>query len=47
MGKLFMEMGEYMRAEQFFLGILQDTSVHNQPRRLVRVHNGLAAKLYA
>ncbi|CAF1309052.1 unnamed protein product [Adineta steineri] len=43
MGKLFMEMGEYMRAEQFFLGMLQDTSVLNQPRRLVRVHNGLAA----
>lgn len=41
MGKLFMEMGEYSRAEQFFLGMLQDASVRSQPRRLVRVHNGL------
>ncbi len=40
-GKLFMEMGEYSRAEQFFLGILQDTSIRSQPSRLVRVHNGL------
>ena len=41
MGKLFMEMGEYARAEQFFLGMLHDASVRSQPRRLVRVHNGL------
>jgi hypothetical protein len=43
MGRLFMEMGEYTRAEQFFLGMLQDASVRSQPRRLVRVHNGLGA----
>jgi hypothetical protein len=43
MGKLCMEMGEYTQAEQFFLGMLQDASVRSQPRRLVRVHNGLGA----
>ena len=43
MGKLFMEMGEYTRSEQFFLGMLQDSSVRCQPRRLVRVHIGLGA----
>ena len=43
MGKLFMEMGEYARAEQFFLDMLQDTSVRSEPRRLVRVHIGLGA----
>jgi tetratricopeptide (TPR) repeat protein len=43
MGKLFMEMGEYTQAEQFFLEMLQDASVRGQPRRLVRVHNGLGA----
>lgn len=43
MGKLFIEMGEYAQAEQFFLGMLQDSSVRSQPRRLVRVHNGLGA----
>ena len=42
-GKLFMEMGEYAHTEKFFLGMLQDTSVRSQPRRLVRVHNGLGA----
>ncbi|UJR24988.1 hypothetical protein I4U23_006350 [Adineta vaga] len=43
MGKLFMDMEEYAHAEQFFLAMLQDASVQSQPRRLVRVHNGLAA----
>jgi tetratricopeptide (TPR) repeat protein len=43
MGKLFMEMGEYTQAEQFFLLMLHDASVRSQPRRLVRVHNGLGA----
>ena len=43
MGKLFMEMGEYTQAEQFFLSMLHDASVRSQPRRLVRVHNGLGA----
>jgi tetratricopeptide (TPR) repeat protein len=38
-----MEMGEYIQAEQFFLEMLQDTSVRSQPGRLVRVHNGLGA----
>ncbi|CAF0759070.1 unnamed protein product [Rotaria sp. Silwood1] len=42
-GKLFMEMGEYAHAEQFFIEMLQDASVRSQPRRLVRVHNGLGA----
>lgn len=42
-GKLFMEMGEFDQAERFFLGMLQDGSVRSQPRRLVRVHNGLGA----
>lgn len=40
-GKLFMEMGEYSRAEQFFLGMLNDSSILGQPKRLVRVHIGL------
>ncbi|CAF0794754.1 unnamed protein product [Adineta ricciae] len=43
MGKLFMDMEEYEHAEKFFLAMLEDTSVQSQPRRLVRVHNGLAA----
>ncbi|CAF4206675.1 unnamed protein product [Rotaria sp. Silwood2] len=43
LGKLLMDMGEYKRAEQFLLELLQDSSVRSQPRRLVRVHNGLAA----
>jgi tetratricopeptide (TPR) repeat protein len=41
MGKLLIEMGECDRAVQFYLGVLNDPSVLNQPRRLVRVHNGL------
>ncbi|CAF0915163.1 unnamed protein product [Adineta ricciae] len=43
LGKLLMEMGEYRRVEQFFLEILNDTSILSQPRRLVRAHNGLGA----
>ncbi|CAF1130647.1 unnamed protein product [Rotaria sordida] len=43
LGKLFMDMGEYKRAEQFLLDLLQDSTVCSQPRRLARVHNGLAA----
>ncbi|CAM4852072.1 unnamed protein product [Rotaria magnacalcarata] len=43
LGKLLVDMGEYKRAEQFLLSLLQDTAVLSQPRRLVRVHNGLAA----
>jgi hypothetical protein len=43
LGKFLLDMGEYRRAEQFFLAMLQDTSVRSQPRRLVRVHNGLGA----
>ncbi|CAF1059942.1 unnamed protein product [Rotaria sp. Silwood1] len=43
LGKLLMEMGEYKRAEQFLLELLHDPSVRSQPRRLVRVHSGLAA----
>jgi tetratricopeptide (TPR) repeat protein len=42
LGKVLIEIGEYRRAEQVFLGLLKDTSVLSQPRRLVRVHNGLA-----
>ena len=43
LGKLLMDMKEYRRAEQFFLGLLQDASIRSQPQRSVRVHNGLAA----
>jgi tetratricopeptide (TPR) repeat protein len=42
LGKLLIDMGEYRRAEQFFLEMLNDASVQSQPRRLVRVQNGLA-----
>jgi tetratricopeptide (TPR) repeat protein len=42
LGKLLIDMGNYRRAEQFFLEMLNDPSVQNQPRRLVRVQNGLA-----
>jgi hypothetical protein len=40
--KLFMNMGEYRRAEQCLMQLLEDPSVVSQPRRLVRVHTGLA-----
>ena len=43
LGKLLMEMGEYRRVEQFFLEMLNDPAILNQPRRLVRVRNGLGA----
>jgi hypothetical protein len=43
LSKLLIDMGEYRRAEQVFQSLLQDTSVRSQPRRLVRVHNGLGA----
>jgi tetratricopeptide (TPR) repeat protein len=43
LGKVLIDMGEYRRAEQVLLGLLKDTSVLSQPRRLVRVHNGLGA----
>ncbi|CAF3413348.1 unnamed protein product [Rotaria sp. Silwood1] len=43
LGKLLMDMGEYRRAEQCFLEMINDTSILSQPRRLVRVHNGLGA----
>ena len=42
-GKLFMDMGDFERAEEYFLSLLQDSSVLSQPRRLVRVHIGLGA----
>jgi tetratricopeptide (TPR) repeat protein len=40
-GKILMDMGEYRRAEQFLLELLKDTIVLNQPRRRLRVLNGL------
>jgi hypothetical protein len=43
LGKILIDMGEYRRAEQVLLGLLKDTSVLSQPRRLVRAHNGLGA----
>ncbi|UJR23839.1 hypothetical protein I4U23_026814 [Adineta vaga] len=41
LGKLIMEKGDYDQAEEFFLGMLEDSSVLNQPHRLIRVHRGL------
>ena len=43
LGRLLVDMGEYRRAEQVLLGLLDDPSVRSQPRRLVRAHNGLGA----
>lgn len=43
LGKLLIDMGEYRRAEQFFLELTNDKAVQSQPRRLVRVQNGLTA----
>jgi tetratricopeptide (TPR) repeat protein len=40
-GKLFLDKGDYEQAEQFFLAMLQDTTILNQPSRLTRVHKGL------
>ena len=45
-GKVLIDMGEHRHVEQFLLGFLQDESIRSQPRRLVRVYNGLGA-LYA
>ncbi|CAF1112349.1 unnamed protein product [Adineta ricciae] len=42
LGKLLMEKGDYEQAEEFFLALLLDPSVLNQPHRLARVHRGLA-----
>lgn len=42
LAKLLMDAGEYRRAEQCFFALLQDPSVLSQPRRLARVHKGLA-----
>lgn len=41
MGRLFMEIGDYEKAEQYFLAMLQDSAVQSQPIRLARVHRGL------
>ncbi|CAF1091167.1 unnamed protein product [Adineta steineri] len=43
MGTLLKLMDEYPRIEKFYLALLSDTSVLNQPSRLGRVHTGLAA----
>lgn len=43
LGRLLVDMGEYRRAEQVLLGLLNDPSVRSQPRRLARAHNGLGA----
>ncbi|CAF4782144.1 unnamed protein product [Rotaria sp. Silwood1] len=43
LGKLLIDMEEYKRAEQVLFGLLQDPNFCSQPRRLVRLHNGLAA----
>jgi tetratricopeptide (TPR) repeat protein len=43
LGKLCMDKGDYEQAERFFLGMLQDPSVLNQPFRLARVQRGLGA----
>lgn len=42
MGKLFMEIGDYEHAERFFLAMLNDPSLHNQPLNQARVYKGLA-----
>jgi len=42
-GVMLLEIGEYQRAERILLGLIQDQSVLSQPRRLLRVHNGLGA----
>ncbi|UJR07193.1 hypothetical protein I4U23_011481 [Adineta vaga] len=43
MGALLIRMDESQLIEKFYLGLLHDPSALNQPRRLIRVHNGLAA----
>ncbi|CAF2750253.1 unnamed protein product [Rotaria sp. Silwood2] len=42
LGKLLIDMEEYRRAEQVLLALFQDPNFCSQPRRLVRLHNGLA-----
>jgi hypothetical protein len=41
LAKTLMDMGEYSRAEKVLLALLEHTIVLNEPRRLVRAHNGL------
>jgi tetratricopeptide (TPR) repeat protein len=43
LGKLLIDMGEYRRAEQFFLEMLNDATIQSVPNRLVIVQNGLGA----
>ncbi|CAF1391139.1 unnamed protein product, partial [Rotaria sordida] len=42
LGKLLIDIEEYRRAEQVLFGLLEDPNFRSQPRRLVRLHNGLA-----
>lgn len=42
LGKLLIDMGDFRRAEQFLLDLLRDSAILSQPRRIVRVHKGLA-----
>ncbi|CAF4924336.1 unnamed protein product [Rotaria sp. Silwood1] len=42
-GKLLVEMGDFDRAEQFYLQILLDPSVLNQPRRNCRIQTALGS----
>ncbi|CAF0913822.1 unnamed protein product [Rotaria sordida] len=42
LGKLLIDMEEYRRAEQVLYGLMEDPNFRSQPRRLVRLHNGLA-----
>lgn len=41
-GKLLLDIGEYQQAEQYLIGMTQDKSIRSQPRRLIRIHKGLA-----
>ncbi|CAF2567073.1 unnamed protein product [Rotaria sp. Silwood2] len=41
LGKLLIDMEQYRRAEQVLFGLLEDPNFRSQPRRLVRLHNGL------
>jgi tetratricopeptide (TPR) repeat protein len=43
LSKLLIDMGEYSRAEQVFLGLLKDPSALKQPERIARVYNGLGS----
>ncbi|CAF3171760.1 unnamed protein product [Rotaria sp. Silwood2] len=42
-GKLLVEMGDFDRAEQFYIQILLDPSVLNQPRRCCRIQTALGS----